>query len=123
MGRLPTEAACPNAFKACWRIGSGSRSPRWANSMIFFATRYVRGEGPGLPAMTMLIEFFRVRSTDNSHAMGRISVAADDLEAARVKAKPQDALVARCFLSLSMRVKRLFNCHCEMVPAVVICDK
>ena len=67
----------------------------------------------------MLIEFFRVRSTDDSHAMGRISVAADDLEAARVKAKPQDALVARCFLSLSMRVKRLFNCHCEMVPAVV----
>lgn len=88
MGRLPTEAACPNAFKACWRIGSGSRSPRWANSMIFFATRYVRGEGPGLPAMTMLIEFFRVRSTDDSHAtLDRISVAADNLEAAKMKAK------------------------------------
>ena len=50
-------------------------------------------------------------------------LAADDLEAARVKAKPQDALVARCFLSLSMRVKRLFNCHWEMVPAVAICNK
>jgi hypothetical protein len=24
---------------------------------------------------------------------------------------PQDALVARCFLSLSMRVERFFNCH------------
>jgi hypothetical protein len=34
-----------------------------------------------------------------------------------------DALVARCFLSLSMRVKRLFDCHCEMVPAVAICNK
>ena len=43
---------------------------------------------PGLPAMTKLIEFFRVRSTDDSHAtLDRISVAADNLEAAKVKAK------------------------------------
>jgi hypothetical protein len=48
--------------------------------------------------MNFTIEFVRVRSTDDSHAtLERISVAADDLEAARVKAKPQDALVARCF--------------------------
>ena len=56
-----------------------------------------------MPAMTKLLEFFRVRSTDDSHAMDRISVAGDDLEAAEVEAKslseallmPQHALVAR----------------------------
>jgi hypothetical protein len=77
-------------------------------------------ERPGLLAMTKLIELFRVRSTDDSYAtLGWISVAADNLEAAKVKVKslfetlvmPQDALVARCFLSLSMRVERFFNCH------------
>jgi hypothetical protein len=74
----------------------------------------------GAASMNFTIEFFRVRSTDDSHAtLDRISVAADNLEAAKVKVKslfetlvmPQDALVARCFLSLSMRVERFFNCH------------
>ena len=38
--------------------------------------------------MNFTIEFFRVRLTDNSHAtLDRISVAADNLEAAKVKAK------------------------------------
>jgi len=38
--------------------------------------------------MNFTIEFFRVRSTDDSHAtLDRISVAADNLEAAKVKAK------------------------------------
>ena len=45
-------------------------------------------ERPGLPAMTKLIEFFRVRLTDDSHAiLDWISVAADILEAAKVKAR------------------------------------
>ena len=44
--------------------------------------------------MTKLLEFFCVRSTDDSHAMDRISVAADDLEAAEVEAKSlSEALV------------------------------
>ena len=38
--------------------------------------------------MNFTIEFFRVRLTDDSHAtLDRISVAADNLEAAKVKAK------------------------------------
>jgi hypothetical protein len=38
--------------------------------------------------MNFTIEFFRVRSTDDSRAtLDRISVAADNLEAAKVKAK------------------------------------
>ena len=38
--------------------------------------------------MNFTIEFFRVRSTDDLHAtLDRISVAADNLEAAKVKAK------------------------------------
>jgi hypothetical protein len=38
--------------------------------------------------MNFAIEFFRVRSIDDSHAtLGRISVSADNLEAAKVKAK------------------------------------
>jgi hypothetical protein len=38
--------------------------------------------------MNLTIEFFRVRSTDDSHAtLDRISVIADNLEAAKVKAK------------------------------------
>ena len=38
--------------------------------------------------MTKLIEFFRFRSTDDPYAtLGWISVAADNLEAAKVKAK------------------------------------
>ena len=38
--------------------------------------------------MNFTIEFFRVRSTGDSHAtLDRISVAADNLEAAKVKAK------------------------------------
>ena len=37
--------------------------------------------------MNFTIEFFRVRLTDDSHAtLDRISVAADNLEAAKVKA-------------------------------------
>jgi hypothetical protein len=68
--------------------------------------------------MTKLIDFFRVCSTDESHAMDRISVAADDLEAAKVEAK---SLFREVFPEAILRVKRLFNCHCEMVPAVAIC--
>jgi hypothetical protein len=42
----------------------------------------------GAASMNFTIEFFRVRSTDDSHAtLDRISVAADNLEAAKVKAK------------------------------------
>jgi hypothetical protein len=42
----------------------------------------------GAASMNFTIEFFRVRSTDDSHAtLDRISVAADSLEAAKVKAK------------------------------------
>jgi hypothetical protein len=38
--------------------------------------------------MNFTIEFFRVRLTDDSHpTLDRISVAADNLEAAKVKAK------------------------------------
>ena len=38
--------------------------------------------------MNFTIEFFRVRSTDDSHAtLDRISVVADNLEAAKVKAQ------------------------------------
>jgi hypothetical protein len=42
----------------------------------------------GAASMNFTIELFRVRSTDDSYAtLGWISVAADNLEAAKVKAK------------------------------------
>jgi hypothetical protein len=39
------------------------------------------------------------------------------------KGESETAGRARREVLLSMRVKRLFNCHCEMVPAVAICNK
>jgi hypothetical protein len=53
------------------------------SDMPWYASRYA-----GAASMNFTIEFFRVRSIDDSHAtLDRISVAADNLEAAKVKAK------------------------------------
>jgi hypothetical protein len=76
--------------------------------------------------MTKLIEFFRVRSTDDSHAMDRISVAAGEL-GSEVSLRDAGDAAGRSrremFPEPILRVKRLFNCHCEMVPAVAIYNK